>query len=106
MSDQASPEEIERVTKAATKAVMAKIDVIVSRVVARQIATIQPPHASLRVPPTELVEAAAKVSAMLTNLDNNQYSRGERAAREQLDAAINDLRTAYRAYAADQRLKG
>ena len=59
-----------------------------------------------RIPPHALVAAAAKVATAALKLENDKFSRGERSAQAALDAAIDELRSAYRAYSAIHPPKG
>ena len=117
--------DIDRMTEATTDLVMERLHIIVRKAVTLEIrheladqraqldeerreldrmrrGPLPPP----RIPPHALVAAAAKVATASLKLENDKYSRGERSAQAALDAAIDELRSAYRAYSADNHTKG
>ena len=117
--------DIDRMADATTDLVMERLHIIVRKAVtlevshelADQRAQLDEERCELdrmrreplpppRIPPHALVAAAAKVATAALKLENDKFSRGERSAQAALDAAIDELRSAYRAYSAIHPPKG
>ncbi len=113
--------DIERMAAAATEEVMEKLHLIVRQAFMREVAeeladqreqlaeerarieSIAQARATPLMPNKDLVSAAAKVATAAIALESAMFSQGERIAREALENATTELRTAYRQYAAITR---
>ena len=118
-------QSVEDMAEAATNLVMERLHIIVRKAVTSEVcheladqrAQLDEERRELdrmrrgstpppRIPPHALVSAAAKVATAALKLENDKFSRGERSAQAALDAAIDELRSAYRAYSAIHPPKG
>ena len=117
-------QNIDRMAEAATEDVMARLHHIVRAAVTREVGEeladqrylldqererltrMEQSKLAPRMPSRGLVAAAAKLASASLALENAQYGPGERMAREKQEKAVAELRTAYRQYTADQRMKG